>query len=200
MRWQVRFRAKAAFATAVACGCGGGVVAAVSPDASTGPSESTPDGAAEGGLEASSVSCVVDGASLGAFEADLDGSDAASLCITCIVQTCSAQLQACAVDCTCNSQLLAFLACSADGGSAVTCGEPLAMADAATVQALADCVGGFLAGGTGVGCLLQCGVGRTGSDAGVPGDAGAFQDASAPADAAPTPDGAIAAADAPVSD
>jgi len=200
MRWRVGFRAKAALALAIACGCGGGTMSVVSPDASTGASATGPDGAVDGGPEASSASCVIDGAALGAFEADLDGSDASSACITCILQTCNPQLTACAADCTCNGQLLGFLACSADGGSAIACGEPLAMADAATVQALTDCVGGVFAGGTGLGCLLQCGVGRTGTDAGAPQDAGASQDGNAPEDASPMADAAIDAADAPVGD
>jgi hypothetical protein len=196
MRRRIRFGARASLAAAVACGCGGGAGAGATstPDASVGPVANGADAAADRSAEASSESCLVDSASLDAFEGDLDGSDAASPCITCIVQTCGMELTACSSDCTCDPLLIAFVACAADGGTAITCAQPLATADASTVQALTECVGGVLAGGTGLGCLLQCGVGRTGSDAAAP------EDAAPEADAAIVTDAAIDVADAPAGD
>lgn len=194
MRRRVEVTGWGVLAAAIACGCGGSH-ASGSPDASLGGGAGNP-GSDASDSASDAQSCVLDAASLNALAVNADGSD--TPCETCIVQNCGAELTACSSDCSCDPQLLALIACATDGGSAIACGEPLAMSDASTAQALAQCVGGFIAGGTGLGCLLQCGIGQTSSEAGAV-EAGA-PEASVPEAGAPMTDGASDLTDGSASD
>jgi hypothetical protein len=159
IRWFVGLVSTNALTAALVFGCGTSGPAPAGVDSAVVPS---PDGSVEAASEAgaeSSPPCPLDGGLLYALEASIGDSDAtAPGCSSCIVQTCPTQLVSCSADCTCEEQLLAFVACVADAGSPFACAVPLARTSDPAAGALAGCVGGGLAGGTGPGCLAQCGV------------------------------------------
>jgi len=128
-------------------------------------------------------------------------------CVSCIREDCNAELVACAADCACTTDVLAFLACTRGGGSTGACGAPLVTGSSEGFP-LAQCVLGRALGGAGPGCSEACGFGSPGgptpaeggADASAPAEGGA--DASAPpaeggadASAPPAEGGADAASD-----
>jgi hypothetical protein len=121
---------------------------------------SSPDATTEAALDASLdglTLCLTDAPLLSALSAMANDSDgAAPGCLGCIVGTCSTELDACGIDCTCNEELLAFATCATDGGTAIACAAPLATSTDPATATLAACVGGGLFGGSGPGCLLAC--------------------------------------------
>jgi hypothetical protein len=88
-----------------------------------------------------------------------DAGDTISTCIQCILTNCPTQVAACNSDCVCNVAVQKFIQCVADGtdGGALTCGTKLALSSDSNGLTLGECVAGPKFGGTGPGCLDQCG-------------------------------------------
>jgi hypothetical protein len=87
-------------------------------------------------------------------------------CYNCIEKACPKELVVCNADCPCAEAVLSFVACVASGMPPLSCGVPLLGQSDPNATALAMCVGGSLAGGSGTGCLDPCGA-NLGVDAGV---------------------------------
>jgi hypothetical protein len=90
-----------------------------------------------------------------------DAGDTIASCIGCIMQNCATQVAACNGDCVCNVAVQKFIQCVAAGtdGGALTCGTKLALGSDSNGLTLGECVAGPKFGGTGPGCLDQCGQG-----------------------------------------
>jgi hypothetical protein len=181
----------------VAAGCGGSSSNGTpAKDAAT---DVTTDVVVEAGSEASvdatdESACTTDAdiTSLTIPDASIgDGGGSTDGCYACIQSTCGAQLTACNQDCTCKGDALTLFQCLASGQSTTACLGPLAtggFSDPAVLE-IGLCLGGSAIGGTGAGCLAQCGVsipdGGFFPEGGPPSDAGTDADHDAGHDAAP---------------
>jgi hypothetical protein len=87
-------------------------------------------------------------------------------CYSCIESTCPRELAVCNIDCSCTMGVVGFVQCLYSGRSTIECGTQLAGSGDPNTSTLTQCVGGQLAGGSGPGCLEQCGV-SLGVDAGA---------------------------------
>jgi hypothetical protein len=192
-QWLLGFATAGAVVGMVAAGCGGSSSNNEPTDSGTDVSvdqgaapETGPEAAVEAGpMDTGSMACMVDAdltmimvpdASIGDSGATTEG------CYSCLNTTCSAQIAACNADCACKTEIINFLGCIGAGGTLITCGAGLLQSDS-TTQQLGACAAGPALGGSGPGCLKQCGVsgppptGDAGTDAGG-GDSGS-QDAKA---------------------
>jgi hypothetical protein len=169
-QWLLGGATAAAIAGAIASGCGGStnnntpVDSGTDVNAADSPSEAAKEAAAETGpADAGPDACTVDAdlSTLQVPDASIGDSGATTAeCYSCIETTCSTQLTACNGDCTCKTDIVQFIACVGGGGQILTCGAPLVGGDPAAL-ALLVCTGGSAAaqlGGSGPGCLKQCGV------------------------------------------
>jgi len=165
-QWLLGGAATAAIAATIASGCGGSTSGGgggkdSGPDAAPTPEASAPEAAAEAGLDAGSA-CTIDAdlTQLDETDAEIGDSGATDIgCYTCIKVNCGAQLSACNTDCACNNAVVKYLACFQGGGSIVTCGAALATGGGSSGLPLAICTAGSaFPGGSGPGCLHECGV------------------------------------------
>ena len=166
---------------AVAAGCGGSSSSGGGTKDS-GPGDVTAEKAVEAAVEAApeaaaetgSDACVFDGSltNLTIPDAAIGDSGASTdECYGCIQTTCNSQLAACGADCACATAVEGFLGCVAAGTSPTTCGTGLATSGNTSALLLGLCVGGSaFPGGTGPGCLHQCGV--TIPEGGIPTEGG----------------------------
>jgi hypothetical protein len=166
-QWLLGGAATAAIAGMIASGCGGSTNGGGEKDSgpdvgSVTPEAAAPEAAAEAGLDAPADVCVADAdlTQLQEPDAEIGDTGATDLgCYTCIKSNCSAQLAACNGDCACNTAVVKFLACVQGGGTIVTCGTTLATSGGTSGLPLALCVAGSaFPGGSGPGCLHECGV------------------------------------------
>jgi hypothetical protein len=167
-QWLLGGATAAAIAGSIASGCGGSTnnntpVEAGADVAVDSPPEAAKEAAAETGPEdAASEACAVDAdlTTLQPPDAAIGDSGAtASGCFSCIKSTCTTQLSACNADCTCKTAVEQFLACVAGGGQVTTCGAGLAQGGGTAGLPLGLCVAGSaFPGGSGPGCLHECGV------------------------------------------
>jgi hypothetical protein len=193
-QWFLGGATAVTIASAIAAGCGGSTNS--NPPQDSGVADATGDvaheaapaeAAAETGPDAPpEAACVPDAdiTKLNPPDAALNDSGATDLgCYTCIKTNCGTQLSACNADCACNTAVEGFLACVGAGGSPISCGSGLISSGNAATIALGGCLAGPLAGGSGPGCLKECGVnipegGPPGDGGGDAGDTGSPTDAS----------------------
>jgi len=185
-QWLLGLATTSTIVAAVAVGCGGSTssgnatdsgsatdvttehVEAAAPD--TGPETAPPE-------DAPSEACAVDAnlSTLMVPDASIGDSGATtSECLACIQSSCSSEVTACNADCTCKTDIVSFIGCVATGMAAQTCGLPLVTGGNGPATALLTCLAGPAFGGTGPGCLSQCGVTLPSTDGGgnEGGDAG----------------------------
>lgn len=154
---------------AVAAGCGGssssgggGTDSGAADVTAEKAVEAAAEAAAEASPETGSDACVFDGSltNLNIPDAAIGDSGASTdECYACIQSTCGSQLASCGADCACATAVEGFLSCVASGTSPTTCGTGLATSGNTTALVLGICVAGSAApGGSGPGCLHQCGV------------------------------------------
>jgi hypothetical protein len=166
-QWLLGLATTSAIIAAVASGCGGSTSGG-SPQDSGAPDvtadhyeAAAPEAAAEtGSMDAGPEACAVDAnmASLMVPDASLgDAGATTSGCLTCIQTNCSSGVTACSADCACDTAVVGLLGCVASGASLVTCGTPLLTGGDPTETALLSCLAGPAFGGSGPGCLTECG-------------------------------------------
>jgi hypothetical protein len=153
----------------LAAGCGDDSVAQAPMDSGTPDQtvdQSSPvDTGVEAAMEAEAAPACTTDADLTMLtlpDASLDDAgDTIATCIGCILTNCQTQVAACNSDCVCNVGVQKFIQCVAAGtdGGALTCGTKLALGGDSTSLTLGECVAGPKFGGTGPGCLDQCGQG-----------------------------------------
>jgi hypothetical protein len=175
LRFVLAFLPANAAATALLAACGGtsATIAPPAPDSGSPQSDASqsPDGS-DGGPTAAEPDAFSEAAPEGGPQcvpdADLtmislpDGSGGdsgvdVSACLACIRSTCAAQLTACSADCTCQVGIDDFVACLSGSTDPRVCALRL-VNGVPTSLPVAICVGGVALGGTGVGCLIQCGA------------------------------------------
>jgi hypothetical protein len=202
IKWLVSFVVAGTAAAALAAGCGGDDNS-VTPTTDASADHTTDQGTAEAASETGPVDSAMEAAAcnpdaeanltmLPVPDASLGGGATAASCLMCIKTTCMTQFAACNSDCPCNVNTQALLGCVAmPGMNLATCGSALAASgneDAATL-ALTACIEGSALGGTGAGCLNECGLGMGNGDAAPPD--GSTEDGGTDGE---TPDGASAEA------
>jgi hypothetical protein len=157
----------------MATGCGDDTVANTpmdsgAPDQTTDQAAPVDSGAPEAEAEAAPA-CVPD-SSLSMLmipDASLDeAGDTIAGCIGCIMTNCSSEVQVCSGDCACNAAVQQFVQCVAAGMGALKCGTTLAQSGGANATVLGLCVAGPMFGGTGPGCINQCGAANLVKDGG----------------------------------
>jgi hypothetical protein len=166
-QWFLGLATTSAIIAAVASGCGGSTSGGSPEDSGTADvttdhsEAAAAEAAAETGtMDAAPEACAVDAnlASLMVPDASIgDAGATTSGCLSCIQANCSSGVTACSADCACDTAVVGLLGCVASGESVVTCGEPLLTGGDATETALLACLAGPLLGGSGPGCLTQCG-------------------------------------------
>jgi hypothetical protein len=162
----------------IASGCGGsssnnGPTDSGTADVSVdqGAPETGPEAAVEAGGMDAAMACTTD-ADLTMLQnvpdAEIGDSSATDLsCYTCMQTNCATQLATCNADCTCKTDVLGFLQCINAGTSILMCGGSL-ITDTTALPLIACLAGSAAAqlGGSGPGCLKQCGV--TVPEGGIP--------------------------------
>jgi hypothetical protein len=181
----------------MSAGCGDDTVAnnpmdSGAPDQTTDQASPVDSGAPEAEAEAAPP-CVPD-SSLSMLmipDASLDeAGDTIAGCIGCIMTNCGSEVTTCSGDCACNAAVQQFVQCVAMGKGALSCGTTLAQSGGPNATVLGLCVAGPMFGGTGPGCISQCGASNLvdggdaatteggGSDAATDGSGEASTDAS----------------------
>jgi hypothetical protein len=157
----------------MATGCGDDTVANTpmdsgAPDQTTDQSSPVDSGAVEAEAEAAPP-CVPDSSlsMLMVPDASLDeAGDTIAGCIACIMSNCGPQVTTCSGDCACNAAVQQFVQCVASGKGALSCGTTLAQAGGPNATVLGLCVAGPMFGGSGPGCIDQCGASNLVKDGG----------------------------------
>jgi hypothetical protein len=189
IQWLVGFAGVGALAGMLVAGCGDDTAATPPQDAGTDHTtvpEASPmpdtgagtdsgsgdDSATDAGMEA----CVSDADLTMLMVPDAaigDSSATVPNCYACILATCQTELTACSADCDCVAGVNQYLTCvSTPGTTGIGCGIMLAQGTNPNGAALGLCVAGPAFGGTGAGCLAQCGVSvpvEAGTEAGTEG-------------------------------
>ncbi len=197
-KWLLGLVAGGTTAVMAAAGCGNS--SSSNPPADSGSGQMT-EAAAETGSADSAVDTGVEAAPC-VPDADItmlmvpdagigDSGATVPACFACIQSLCGTQLSACSGDCACNSAVQQFAGCLGMASQTVMgCATQLVGASGATGLPLVLCVAGSAApGGTGAGCLAQCGQGgllmmEGGTDGATEGSTGDAGGGEAGADAA----------------
>lgn len=167
-QWLLGGATAATIVAAIASGCGGSTNSNPPQDSGADVTndvahEAAPEAAPETGPEAApeAAACVADAdiTKLNPPDAEIGDSAATQAgCYACIKNNCGAQLTACNADCACNTAVEGFLTCIYGGGTPISCAGPLAGAGS-TAIVLGVCLGGSaVPGGSGPGCVKECGV------------------------------------------
>jgi hypothetical protein len=165
-QWLLGLATTSAIVAAVASGCGGSTNSGGPTDSGTSDvtADHTEAAAAEAAADTSppqdtgSDACAIDASLTSIPDAAIGDAGATTEgCFSCIEANCGSDLAACNADCTCKTDVATLIGCIASGASAVTCGSGVLGGNDTAATALLECIAGPLLGGSGPGCLTQCG-------------------------------------------
>jgi hypothetical protein len=176
-QWLLGLATSFAIVATVASGCGGSTNGTTpldsgAPDVTTDhvAEAATPEAASEAApQDTGSDACAIDASLSDIPDAAIgDAGATTETCFSCIQTNCGSELTACNADCTCKTDVATLITCIASGAGAETCGAGVLGGNDTAATALLECIAGPLLGGSGPGCLTQCGFT-------LPGDGGGHE-------------------------